>query len=555
MAQLRIMTDPNHKEADIRKKLNLNPNVVTVMGRAATIMAWPYWNETVTGLRTDWTFFNYMNAIIQMTGGDARVLYVLFALTLWRVRYGDFRQQKFYIRKVRHLYATLAGRLNSAQLVEDLRTGIFRAEHPEEFKDIIRQISQILDISEEVNQAIAERQDIDYAVDVLQERFKEIAKDMRAKIEHALKGIKGAKIYVDLKSPDSIYQKIKHKARGYTEFGQLRDVLRVMVILENMDDAWRAKALISSLRSFDVRQEEVKNEIRHGFNYFQIDLNYDGRKWEIQVMDQDNYLKYRFGFQSKHALTASGVSKAHWAYKASEALRHDGIKGQKLPGDELELGVDIAENLLLIFQRINERMHILLLHPRKKGGESFAVITLPYNATPFDAAMHRKIRLDKSYRGFVLTEGNDPYVLKQWGRFPRGRKDILSHHSSLRAGIVLEESTQGPPIDVQKNINQRLNLQDKVQSLRARLMLRAYLQNPGKYNAAVERGKALLTGIIEELGFGPFPEDTFIFIARFNEEHRLAQNDGNFRFNELCAALAMNLIEPSQLRAFMQSQR
>ena len=87
------MTAPDKsRQADIRRRLQENVGEVT--DRAATIMAWPYLNETVTRLRTDLTFFNYMNAAIQMTGGDVRVLYVLFALTLWQIRYGDTEQQR-----------------------------------------------------------------------------------------------------------------------------------------------------------------------------------------------------------------------------------------------------------------------------------------------------------------------------------------------------------------------------------------------------------------------------------------------------------------------------
>jgi predicted transcriptional regulator len=549
------MAAPENRRESVRRSLGLNRDVAQVMDRVAAIISWPYMDHTVRSLKTDLTSFNYLNDIIQKTGNDDRVIYVLFALTLWHIRYGDKDQRAFYITKVRHLYIPLAERLNSELISEDLSTGIFKVEHPEEFQRIVQETASQLgsDIRREVDQAIRNHpDDIDFAVDLMQERFKPIEREMRrvlrSTLGRVLRDMDSVRIHVGLKSPASVYDKIsKYKRDKYSTTSELGDLLRAMIITRDKDKAGLAEASIfMSTRFKEDQQQKEKDEqekkdetkdeaIGVHFNLIYVDSREVSRKWEIQVMDQDDYLKYRFGIEPGRTLAAPIVSRAHWAYKTDRVLRHDKIKPrQNLPGDEMELGLDFAENLSRVYERVNQRMHILILHPARRGDrKSLSVITLDHGGTPFDAGMHRKIQLDEQYRGF--TKGGQ----------------LLDHYATLQPGMVLEQYTKGDPIRVQDSISLLERLR-KTPSLRGRLMLERLIIKPEEYNDAIIDGRDILNQKIKELQLNPYSEDTFQLISQFNEERRLARNEeGNFHFNELAAALAMDLVQPDQLRDFL----
>jgi RelA/SpoT family (p)ppGpp synthetase len=280
--------------------------------------------------------------------GDIRVLLVKLADRLHNMRTLHFieseEKRRRIARETMDIYAPLAERIGMYEFMQEMQTLAFREIEPDAYASIAKRLEQLHkgegDLIERIGNGIA------------------------AHLE--AQGVK-ALVRGREKHPYSIWRKM---AERHVSFEQLSDVMAFRVIVDNVEDCYRALGLIH--QRWPVVPGRFKDFIstpkRNGYRTLHTTVIHDEQmRIEIQIRTHEMHAQAEHGFA------------AHWAYKEGKAAaktQHPWIN------DLIEI-LDHAASAEELLEHTRMAMYTDRIFAFTPKGE---LIQLPKGATPIDFA-------------------------------------------------------------------------------------------------------------------------------------------------------------------------
>ena len=308
---------------------------------------------------------------------DVRAVVIKLAERIAVIRaakYADDETKLAIAREIANIYAPLANRLGIGQLKWELEDLAFRFLHPEDYKEIARDLGE-------------KRVERERYIENFVAELRQLLSD---------NGIKNAEVYGRPKHIYSIWRKMQRKHLPYEE---LYDVRAVRVMVERIEDCYAALSIIHSRwehieKEFD---DYIANPKPNGYQSIHTVVYGDGHKAvEIQMRTND-----------MHQMAELGVA-AHWKYKEGGGLG-SGVEQRinwlrKLLAwrdDMVESGALLDEFRKQVFE---DRIYVFT--PR---GE---VVDLPTGATPLDFAYQVHTMIGHRCIGAKVDGRIVPYTYK-----------------------------------------------------------------------------------------------------------------------------------------------
>lgn len=280
--------------------------------------------------------------------GDIRVLLVKLADRLHNMRTLHFikseEKRRRIARETMDIYAPLAERIGMYEFMQEMQTLAFRELEPDAYASIAKRLEQL---HKGEGDLIAR-----------------IGKGIGAYLEtHGVK----AQVQGREKHPFSIWRKM---AERHVSFEQLSDVMAFRVIVEDVEDCYRALGLIH--QRWPVVPGRFKDFIstpkRNGYRTLHTTVIHDEQmRIEIQIRTREMHAQAEHGFA------------AHWAYKEGKAAaktQHPWIS------DLIEI-LDHAASAEEVLEHTRMAMYTDRIFAFTPKGE---LIQLPKGATPVDFA-------------------------------------------------------------------------------------------------------------------------------------------------------------------------
>jgi RelA/SpoT family (p)ppGpp synthetase len=280
--------------------------------------------------------------------GDIRVLLVKLADRLHNMRTLHFikseEKRRRIARETMDIYAPLAERIGMYEFMQEMQTLAFRELEPDAYASIAKRLEQL----HKGEGDLIER----------------IGKGIGAHLE--AQGVK-AVVKGREKHPYSIWRKM---AERHVSFEQLSDVMAFRVIVDSVEDCYRALGLIH--QRWPVVPGRFKDFIstpkRNGYRTLHTTVIHDEQmRIEIQIRTQEMHSQAEHGFA------------AHWAYKEGKAAaktQHPWIS------DLIEI-LDHAASAEELLEHTRMAMYTDRIFAFTPKGE---LIQLPKGATPVDFA-------------------------------------------------------------------------------------------------------------------------------------------------------------------------
>jgi len=280
--------------------------------------------------------------------GDIRVLLVKLADRLHNMRTLHFikseEKRRRIARETMDIYAPLAERIGMYEFMQEMQTLAFRELEPDAYASIAKRLEQL----HKGEGDLIER----------------IGKGIGAYLE--AQGVK-ALVQGREKHPFSIWRKM---AERHVSFEQLSDVMAFRVIVEDVEDCYRALGLIH--QRWPVVPGRFKDFIstpkRNGYRTLHTTVIHDEQmRIEIQIRTREMHAQAEHGFA------------AHWAYKEGKAAaktQHPWIS------DLIEI-LDHAASAEEVLEHTRMAMYTDRIFAFTPKGE---LIQLPKGATPVDFA-------------------------------------------------------------------------------------------------------------------------------------------------------------------------
>ncbi len=280
--------------------------------------------------------------------GDIRVLLVKLADRLHNMRTLHFikseEKRRRIARETMDIYAPLAERIGMYEFMQEMQTLAFRELEPDAYASIAKRLEQL----HKGEGDLIER----------------IGKGIGAYLE--AQGVK-AQVKGREKHPYSIWRKM---AERHVSFEQLSDVMAFRVIVDNVEDCYRALGIIH--QRWPVVPGRFKDFIstpkRNGYRTLHTTVIHDEQmRIEIQIRTREMHAQAEHGFA------------AHWAYKEGKAAaktQHPWIS------DLIEI-LDHAASAEELLEHTRMAMYTDRIFAFTPKGE---LIQLPKGATPVDFA-------------------------------------------------------------------------------------------------------------------------------------------------------------------------
>jgi guanosine-3',5'-bis(diphosphate) 3'-pyrophosphohydrolase len=280
--------------------------------------------------------------------GDIRVLLVKLADRLHNMRTLHFikseEKRRRIARETMDIYAPLAERIGMYEFMQEMQTLAFRELEPDAYASIAKRLEQLHKGEGDLIERIG----------------KGIGVHLEAQGVKAL--VKGRE-----KHPYSIWRKM---AERHVSFEQLSDVMAFRVIVDSVEDCYRALGLIH--QRWPVVPGRFKDFIstpkRNGYRTLHTTVIHDEQmRIEIQIRTQEMHAQAEHGFA------------AHWAYKEGKAAaktQHPWIS------DLIEI-LDHAASAEELLEHTRMAMYTDRIFAFTPKGE---LIQLPKGATPVDFA-------------------------------------------------------------------------------------------------------------------------------------------------------------------------
>lgn len=308
---------------------------------------------------------------------DVRAVVIKLAERIAVIRaakHADDETKLAIAREIANIYAPLANRLGIGQLKWELEDLAFRFLHPEDYKEIARDLGE-------------KRVERERYIENFVSELKQLLSD---------NGIKNAEVYGRPKHIYSIWRKMQRKHLPYEE---LYDVRAVRIMVDRIEDCYAALSIIHSRwehieKEFD---DYIANPKPNGYQSIHTVVYGDGHKAvEIQMRTHD-----------MHQMAELGVA-AHWKYKEGGGLG-SGVEQRinwlrKLLAwrdDMVESGALLDEFRKQVFE---DRIYVFT--PR---GE---VVDLPTGATPLDFAYQVHTMIGHRCIGAKVDGRIVPYTYK-----------------------------------------------------------------------------------------------------------------------------------------------
>src|SRR6185436_14974265 len=279
---------------------------------------------------------------------DLRVLLVKLADRLHNMRTLHFikseEKRRRIARETMDIYAPLAERIGMYEFMQEMQTLAFRELEPDAYASISRRLEQL---HKGEGDLIAR-----------------IGRGIKAHLE--ANGVE-AEVQGREKHPYSIWRKM---AERHVSFEQLSDVMAFRVIVDNVEDCYRALGLIH--QRWPVVPGRFKDFIstpkRNGYRTLHTTVIHDEQmRIEIQIRTREMHAQAEHGFA------------AHWAYKEGKAAaktQHPWIS------DLIEI-LDHAASAEELLEHTRMAMYTDRIFAFTPKGE---LIQLPKGATPVDFA-------------------------------------------------------------------------------------------------------------------------------------------------------------------------
>src|SRR5687767_6764642 len=279
---------------------------------------------------------------------DIRVLLVKLADRLHNMRtlhhVPDEDKRRRIAKETMDIYAPLAERIGMYEIMNEMQSLAFRELEPDAYASITRRLAQLHDAGGDLVSRIGLGLQLHLA-------------------DHGLE----ADVMGREKHPFSIWKKM---AERHISFEQLSDVMAFRVIVDGVDDCYRALGLIHERWPMvpGRYKDYVSTPKRNGYRSLHTSIIHDSKtRIEIQIRDK-----------AMHAQAERGLA-AHWAYKEGKPV--DNIKVPWIE-DLVEIldHADSPEELLEHTRMAMYQDRIFAFTPK---GE---LIQLPKGATPVDFA-------------------------------------------------------------------------------------------------------------------------------------------------------------------------
>jgi GTP diphosphokinase / guanosine-3',5'-bis(diphosphate) 3'-diphosphatase len=279
---------------------------------------------------------------------DIRVLLVKLADRLHNMRtlhfIPDETKRRRIAKETMDIYAPLAERIGMYEFMQEMQTLAFRELEPDAYASIAKRLEQLHkgegDLIERIGQGIEDHL--------------------------AANGIK-AEVHGREKHPYSIWRKM---AERHISFEQLSDVMAFRVIVDSVEDCYRALGVIHQRWSVVPGRFKDFNSTpkRNGYRSVHTTVIHDEQmRIEIQIRTREMHV------QAEHGLAA------HWAYKEGKAAakaKHPWIS------DLIEI-LDHAASAEEVLEHTRMAMYTDRIFAFTPKGE---LIQLPKGATPVDFA-------------------------------------------------------------------------------------------------------------------------------------------------------------------------
>jgi len=527
----KMPTEKIRKELGIGSK-TVKDRIVGMVERLADISHLPSRFEDMRGPES---VQNYMNMIIQMTSdpeegprkGSAKrsgyntLLLVLADKLMAISKVAGKAEQKKCFDEIVLLYAPLAERIGLINIASELRSEGFRLKYPDIYdvyeKDILNAVKY--------GSYLEARTSLEaFAKD----KFEAFFREHNIEIEE---------IRSRVKSPYSVWEKVEATSTEYTKVEALPDILGIMVVLDEQHIAEAARLLSDALYNGKLNNEKnrlnikFQKEPKKGYEASHFSFrDTEGRKYELMMMDPENYRRYRYGTLYR---LENWMPKPHWIYNLTREEDFKAIKdSQILTPDEIEHGGNFAENYELLRASLGNRIFVIITE-----NDTFKVLDLPVGARPVDISAHPQINKFKSYNGLYIEK-------KQGERF---YWHLIHEDAGLASGDIVKIQTGGDKSPGNAARAQRLlSLSKKGVLLRTKLMAE---ELDKKYNKkkTEERGKNKVSQTVSIACKGPG-------IEGHNACETFSKSLWLSGLPELYAAIGCGLLSADALKTFLTEQ-
>ena len=284
--------------------------------------------------------------------GDIRVLLVKLADRLHNMRtlhhIPKEEKRRRIARETMDIYAPLAERVGLYEMMKEMQTLAFKHLEPDAYKSITRRLRQLNEQGGDVISRIGLNLELHLS-------------------DHGL----DAEVTGREKHPYSIWRKM---AERHISFEQLSDVMAFRVIVDNVDDVYRALGLIHQRWPMvpGRYKDFISTPKRNGYRSLHTSVIHDSNmRIEIQIRTKD-----------MHELAERGLA-AHWAYKTGERAIGPSPDVRTPWIEDLVEILDHADGPEELLEHTRMAMYQDRIFAFTPKGE---LIQLPKGATPVDFA-------------------------------------------------------------------------------------------------------------------------------------------------------------------------
>ena len=284
--------------------------------------------------------------------GDIRVLLVKLADRLHNMRtlhhIPKEEKRRRIARETMDIYAPLAERVGLYEMMKEMQTLAFQHLEPDAYKSITRRLKQLNEAGGDVISRIGLNLEL-----------------------HLHDNGLDAEVTGREKHPYSIWKKM---AERHISFEQLSDVMAFRVIVEDVDDVYRALGLIHQRWPMvpGRYKDFISTPKRNGYRSLHTSVIHDSNmRIEIQIRTR-----------AMHELAERGLA-AHWAYKTGEDSAAPGSHIKVPWVDDLVEILDHADGPEELLEHTRMAMYQDRIFAFTPKGE---LIQLPKGATPVDFA-------------------------------------------------------------------------------------------------------------------------------------------------------------------------
>ena len=304
---------------------------------------------------------------------DLRVVLLLLASQLVSLRYATAQKISGYeslAQDVLHIFSPLANRLGIWQVKWEMEDLAFRLLEP----DVYKEVAGLLE-----KKRIEREQDIAFARQELHTQL--LSHGIHAEIQGR---------------PKNIYSIVK-KMRGKSlKFEQVLDLLALRIIVDKVDDCYRALALVhQQMRAVDNEFDDyIAKPKSNGYQSLHT----------VVKSPQNQVFEIQIRTRAMHDHAEFGVA-AHWAYKEAGLKGYGGVsvpavQAQKvavlrqLLAWERDLSAEQQNASQVLSKSVEEKIYVLT--------PQASIVELPQGATPVDFAYTLHTELGHRCRGAKL---------------------------------------------------------------------------------------------------------------------------------------------------------